>query len=167
MFGNSLSHSVKTMLVWIGLSCICSVSVAVAECGYPSAEIAADEESQPKIAVMPTFRGGDIQVFRRWLQEQMRMPEEALKRGAVGRLEATFVIEEDGTLDSIRVVRSPHWSLSREVFRVLQRSDKWSPGRDENGNAVRVRCNLPIDFKIAPSSDSDPFRSGRKGMQGW
>ncbi len=59
----------------------------------------------------------------------------------------TFVIEKDGRLTNIQVLQSPDRSLSDEAVRVLQKSPVWSAGK-QRGQAVRVRYNLPVDFRL-------------------
>ncbi|MDE6570236.1 MAG: TonB family protein [Alistipes sp.] len=101
-----------------------------------------------RVEVMPTFRGGNLNDFRRWVQTQVRMPEEALDNRIQGRVVATFTIEKDGTLANIEILQTPDRSLSEEVERVLKRSDKWTPGM-QKGEAVRVKYTLPVDFRLA------------------
>ena len=113
----------------------------------PAADSATPEEPLLRAEVMPSFRGGDLNDFRTWVQMRVRMPEEALEKQLQGRVVATFTIEKNGTLDDIRILRSPDPLFSDEVVRVLKGSDKWTPGT-QKGKAVRVKYTLPIDFRI-------------------
>lgn len=60
--------------------------------------------------------------------QAVEFPREALELGIEGRVVASFVVEPDGTVSSVRIIRSPDPILSREVVRVLAESPKWTPG---------------------------------------
>lgn len=107
------------------------------------------EDDQPFIIVetMPSFQGGDLNKFRQWVQSNVKFPQIALENNISGRVTVTFVIEKDGRLTNIQVLQSPDRSLSDEAVRVLQKSPVWSAGK-QRGQAVRVRYNLPVDFRL-------------------
>ncbi len=96
---------------------------------------------------MPSFQGGDLNKFRQWVQSNVKFPQIALENNISGRVTVTFVIEKDGRLTNIQVLQSPDRSLSDEAVRVLQKSPVWSAGK-QRGQAVRVRYNLPVDFRL-------------------
>lgn len=77
----------------------------------------------------------------------MKFPREALESGVEGRVLASFVVEADGSVGSVRIIRSPHPVLSREVVRALAESPRWTPG-SQNGEPVRVKYTVPVDFRI-------------------
>ena len=108
------------------------------------------EEDQPFITAetMPSFQGGDLNTFRKWVQENLRFPQIALENGISGRVTLQFVIERDGRLTNIKVLQSPDRSLSEEATRVLNKSPKWSPGKQRN-KPVRVSYTLPVDFRMS------------------
>ena len=110
--------------------------------------VRSDDEPWLRSEVMPKFRGGDLLTFRQWAQEQVRYPKEALEQQIQGRVAVTFVIEKDGRLTSVQVLASPNPSLSDEVVRVLERSERWEPGRNAADEPVRVKYTLPIDFRL-------------------
>ncbi len=97
---------------------------------------------------MPSFQGGDVTAFRNWVQGRLKYPAIAQENGISGRVTMSFVIEKDGTLTNIQVLQTPDRSLSDEAARVLQSSPKWSPGKQRN-QSVRVKFNLPVEFRIA------------------
>ena len=107
------------------------------------------EDDQPFLTAetMPSFQGGDLNTFRKWVQDNVRFPQIALENGISGRVVLSFVIEKDGRLTNIQVLQTPDRSLSEEAIRVLQQSPKWSPGKQRN-QAVRVRYTLPVEFRI-------------------
>ena len=96
---------------------------------------------------MPSFNGNGTLDFCRWVQEHLRYPYEAVIYGIEGRVLASFVVEADGSVGSVRIIRSPHPVLSREVVRALAESPRWTPG-SQNGEPVRVKYTVPVDFRI-------------------
>ncbi len=108
------------------------------------------EDDQPFLTAetMPSFQGGDLNTFRKWVQDNVRFPQIALENGIQGRVTLSFVIEKDGRLTNIQVLQTPDRSLSEEAIRVLNKSPKWSPGKQRN-QTVRVKYTLPVDFRVA------------------
>ncbi len=106
-----------------------------------------DEEIFISAETMPSFQGGDLNVFRNWVQGKLRYPQIAQENGISGNVILQFVIEKDGSLTNIVVLRTPDRSLSEEAIRVLNQSPKWSPGKQRN-QAVRVKYTLPVSFRI-------------------
>lgn len=111
---------------------------------------------------MPTFQGGDLTNFRRWVQQNVRYPEKAKKAKLTGRVVVSFTVEKDGSVTADKIMATPGKSLSEEVLRVLSSSPKWEPGT-QRGKIVRVRYVLPIEFalqsdgkKLEFSKESDP-----------
>ena len=107
-------------------------------------------EEQPFLVAetMPSFQGGSLNDFRNWVQSKVRYPAIAQENGISGKVVLTFVIEKDGRLTNIEVLQTPDRSLSEEAIRVLNKSPKWSPGKQRN-QPVRVKYTLPVDFRVA------------------
>ncbi len=107
------------------------------------------EDDQPFLTAetMPSFQGGDLNTFRKWVQDNVRVPQIALENGISGRVVLSFVIEKDGRLTNIQVRMTPDRSLSEEAIRVLNKSPKWSPGKQRN-QVVRIKYTLPVDFRM-------------------
>lgn len=106
-----------------------------------------DDEPFLIVETMPSFQGGDLNTFRNWVQSNVRFPQIALENGIQGTVVLSFVIEKDGSLTNIQVLRTPDRSLSEEASRVLQKSPKWSPGKQRN-QVVRVKYTLPVVFRV-------------------
>lgn len=96
---------------------------------------------------MPRFQGGDLNVFRNWVQSRIVYPRMAQENNIQGKVVMKFVIERDGSLTNIEELFSPDRSLTEEVVRVLEQSPKWTPGKQRN-KPVRVFYILPIDFTL-------------------
>lgn len=125
--------------------------------GASSAQPAQSAAPENKVFLMaetmPAFRGGDINSFRSWVQTKVMYPETALKSNIQGRVVASFIIEKDGSLSNIEILRSPGKPLSDEVRRVVSAipAGSWTPGM-EKGAPVRVKYTIPIDFRIGGSA---------------
>lgn len=106
---------------------------------------------------MPVFGDGGIEEFRRWVQERLVYPDEALGRGIQGRVVVSFVVERDGTVGGVRTLASPDSLLSEAVIRVVRRSPAWTPGMLE-GKPVRVWHSIPVDFTVRADTTGQAAR---------
>lgn len=95
----------------------------------------------------PTFQGGDLNVFRNWVNGRISYPELARENNIQGTVTVSFVIEKDGSLTNIQVLKSPDKTLSDEAVKILAKSPKWEPARQRN-MPVRFRYTLPVVFKL-------------------
>lgn len=108
-----------------------------------------EEEQVPFIIVedMPIFRGGDENTFARWVQRNVRYPRVPSENGIQGRVFVEFVVEPDGTVSNVTVIKSVHPALDAEAVRVISNSPKWVPGR-QLGVPVRVRFTITVSFQL-------------------
>jgi protein TonB len=83
----------------------------------------------------------------RYLQESIKYPEEAKELGIQGRVFVTFVVEVDGSITDVRVLRGIGGGCDEEAVRVVKAMPKWVPGK-QRGVPVRVQFNLPIKFTL-------------------
>lgn len=107
------------------------------------------EEDAPLLRAekMPTFQGKDVAAFRKWVEESVTYPQEALENGVQGVVSLTMVVGKDGKLSDIKIITSPDKSLGDEVIRVVGKSPKWEPG-EQRGMPVAVRVSMPIRFQL-------------------
>ena len=78
-----------------------------------------------------------------------------MEAGIQGRVLVGFVINKDGSVDEVKVVRSAHATLDAEAVRVVKAMPKWKPGK-KDGKTVRVRYTLPLTFKMAaPEAEAE------------
>ena len=91
---------------------------------------------------MPIFEGGDAALMK-YLTDSVKYPELAKKHGVQGRVVIGFIVEKDGSLTDVKVLRPVDIDLDAEVLRLVKGMPKWIPGR-QNGKRVRVRYLLPI-----------------------
>ena len=95
---------------------------------------------------MPSFKGGDAALME-WLNKNIKYPVVAEENGIQGRVVATFVVERDGSITDVKIVKSVDPSLDKEAVRVLKAMPKWIPGR-QNGQPVRVKYTVPVTFRL-------------------
>ena len=98
------------------------------------------------VEVMPSFPGGQSALMQ-YLNSNIKYPVVAQENGVQGRVVVSFVVEKDGSITDVRVVRSVDPSLDREAMRVVKSMPHWIPGK-QNGSAVRVKYNVPVSFKL-------------------
>jgi protein TonB len=96
---------------------------------------------------MPEFRGGDLNKFNQWVNERIRYPEIPKQNGIQGRVVIGFMIEPDGSVSNVKVIKGVDHYLDEEALRVVSSSPAWTPGR-HNARPVRVRFFLPISFRL-------------------
>ena len=92
------------------------------------------------------FPGGDM-ACKKWMQEHIKYPESCRSDSIQGRVVVSFIVERDGSLDSIRVVRSPDPALSEEAIRLVSEMPRWKPARYYN-KTIRSRFFLPVIFRL-------------------
>ena len=95
---------------------------------------------------MPQFNGGQ-EALMLYLSNNIKYPESAETSGIQGRVISTFVVECDGSISNVEVVKSIDPSLDKEAIRVVKSLPKFTPGR-QNGYPVRVWYTLPVNFKL-------------------
>ena len=98
------------------------------------------------VEVMPQYPGGQIAMMK-YIMENMKYPEQAMKEGIQGRVAVSFIVEKDGSISNVRPIHSVHTLLDKEAVRVVKSMPKWSPGK-QHGKPVRVQLIVPIMFKL-------------------
>lgn len=94
----------------------------------------------------PQFPGGDAELYR-YLAENIKYPEEAKELVIQGRVFVNFVVEPDGSISNVRVLRGIGGGCDEEAIRVVKSMPKWTPGK-QRGQPVRVSFNLPVKFTL-------------------
>ena len=94
---------------------------------------------------MPLFPGGDAALMK-YIESHINYPLMAAKNKVQGRVIVQFVVEKDGSIGEVKVVRSVDKDLDKEAIRLVKSLPKFTPGR-QNGQVVRVWYTLPVPFK--------------------
>lgn len=100
-----------------------------------------------KVDEMPTFKGGDINKFREWVQKKTKYPQEATINGVQGKVYITFVVEQDGSISNVKVARGIDPLIDNEASKAVASSPKWTPGKSK-GRAVRVSYYITVNFEL-------------------
>ena len=96
---------------------------------------------------MPEFPGGQPALFQ-YLSENVKYPVLAQENGIQGRVICQFVVNRDGSISNVEVVRSGgDPSLDKEAIRVIKSMPRWKPGK-QRGKTVRVKYTVPVNFKL-------------------
>lgn len=107
---------------------------------------------------MPKFPGGEQAMFK-FISENVKYPQEAKDKNISGRVFVNFVVEKDGSVDEVKVLRSIGGGCDEEAVRVVKSMPKWTPGK-QKGKPVRVSYIIPFVFKL------DGVESKSNGLAG-
>lgn len=107
-------------------------------------EIVEEEMVFVVVESMPEFPGGDVARIA-YLNKNMDYPIQARESGIQGRVFVTFVVEKDGSITGVRVLRGIGGGCDEEAIKVIQNMPRWLPGKQRNV-PVRVQFNMPINF---------------------
>lgn len=108
----------------------------------PSGEIFSVVEEQPD------FQGGGNVAFLEYVGKNLRYPEELKENKLEGKVYVEFVIEKDGSVENVQVLKGIGGGADQEAVKVIKNSPRWSPGK-HGGEPVRVRMVIPISFKLS------------------
>ncbi|WP_020595234.1 energy transducer TonB [Spirosoma panaciterrae] len=114
-------------------------------------EKAVEVETAPEtpfvtVEQQPEYPGG-IEALRNFLGKNLNYPRAAASAGVSGRVYVSFVVNTDGSLTDIHVLKGIGFGCDEEAIRVMQKMPHWKPGK-QSGRAVRVKFNLPIAFTL-------------------
>lgn len=107
------------------------------------------QEDEPVIIAeeMPSFQGGDVNAFAKWCGKHIVYPPVAVDNGSQGKVTVQFVVERDGSISRVTVLRGVDKYLDEEAVRVVKSAPKWKPGMNR-GKPVRVYVQVPINFVL-------------------
>ena len=95
----------------------------------------------------PTFNGGDANDFSKWVNQNIQYPTVAQEKGVEGRVVLGFVVDENGQVKDVKVLKGVDPALDAEAVRVVSASPKWAAGK-QNGQAAKVSYTFPVVFKL-------------------
>ena len=102
---------------------------------------------------MPKFPGGE-EARASYLASNIKYPEAARKAGVQGTCYISFVIDKDGSVSNVKVLRGIGGGCDEEAVRVIQTMPKWEPGT-QRGEPVRVQFNMPVKFSLGDGKKED------------
>ena len=103
---------------------------------------------------VPSFPGGDGALMK-YISSNLRYPQSAVDNNIQGKVIVELVVEKDGKVGEVKVVRGIHPDLDKEAIRVCKTMPKFNPGKDANGEPVRSVCTLPVLFKLQTGDMSE------------
>ena len=117
---------------------------------YVAPEVVEEEVVEQEIfkivEEMPAFPGGEAKLME-YVAKNVKYPQIARETGVQGRVYVNFVVEPDGSVSNVSVLRGIGGGCDEEAMRVVKSMPKWKPGK-QRGKAVRVSYMLPVNFKL-------------------
>jgi Ca-activated chloride channel family protein len=110
----------------------------------PEEETAEQPEAFVIVETMPEFPGGK-KALEKYFADNLKYPEVAKNAGISGSVVVSFVVEDDGSLSDIKIIKGLGYGCDEEVLRLINHMPKWKPGK-QRGKAVSVRITLPVKF---------------------
>ena len=138
----SMKKSIITLLVCL----MAIINVALAQTDSNSSEDSSKPQIFTQVEVNPEFPGGEEALFK-FLGVNTKYPRKAKKKGKEGIVYVQFVVEVDGSIGDIEILRSVHKLLDEEAVRVIRSMPRWEPGK-QRGEDVRVYYKLPFRFRL-------------------
>lgn len=108
-------------------------------------------------AVLPQFYGG-YEDLMNYLCNNIRYPQDSVQ----GLVIAEFIIEKDGSISHVRILRSAGETMDNEVIRLLQEMPKWEPAYNEKNEPVRIKMAIPVEFKDPAAITAPAHKRKRK-----
>lgn len=105
----------------------------------------ATDEPFLMVEVMPSFKGGGLDKFRDWVTKRTNYPQAAYDKRIRGTVMLTFIVEKDGSVSNVTVIKSVDPLLDNEAVKAISESPKWTPGL-QRGEPARVRFLIPLNF---------------------
>ena len=117
---------------------------------YVAPEVVEEEVVEQEIfqivEEMPSYPGGEAKLME-YVAKNIKYPQIARETGIQGRVFVGFVVEPDGSVSNVKVLRGIGGGCDEEAMRVVKSMPKWKPGK-QRGKAVRVSYMLPVNFKL-------------------
>ena len=105
------------------------------------------DETFVKVEVDASFPGG-LQAWARYLNKNLRFPDEAMNNGIDGTVMVQFIVDKDGNVSDVQALSGPEQGgLREEAVRVIKKSGKWTPAL-QNGRYVKAYRRQPVIFKV-------------------
>lgn len=106
-----------------------------------------EDEIFINVSDMPEFQGGNLNRFSTWVMKNVKYPAHAVELGIQEKIILSFVVEKDGSVSNVTLLRGTDQSLINEAKRVVQDSPKWKPGYQQ-GLPARVAFSIVVNFKL-------------------
>lgn len=145
-FETRLSHAATETFIVLFL-----ILITVSVTGQTKVSSENQDPVYKEVDRMPLFKGKDAGEFSNWVANEIKYPAEAIKKKIIGNVVVTFIVEKDGSVSNVKVLKSVP-SLDEEAVRVISGSPEWTPGF-KDGKPVRVSFVIPVNFRATFPSD--------------
>lgn len=137
-----LAVSAQAQSAKINTSATSSVRVAATATGA----LAINDSVYTEVDTAAAFPGGN-EALLQWMASELQYPESAKLEGISGVVIGTFIVEKDGSVSTVEIVRSLDPACDAEVVRMLQKSPPWTPAK-RDGQQVRMQMAIPVKFAL-------------------
>ena len=123
-------------------------NVIIEDLPDPEPDPVADDSNKVWLTVerQPEFPGGFAEMMK-FISKNIKYPSSARRMGIAGSVFISFVVNADGTIESIETIKGVYSEIDKEAMRVIGKMPAWKPGK-QNGKAVKVKFVLPIKFTL-------------------
>lgn len=125
---------------------LCAIGCLISNKSFAQTPTDTTQEIVTMAEVMAQFPGGEEEMFA-FINKNLLYPKLAKENAIEGRVIVRFIIQKDGSIDKIEIIRKLNWGCDEEVLRIIQLMPKWIPGK-VNGKPVAMYFTLPIAFKL-------------------
>lgn len=115
---------------------------------YNEAELAAIPEMVAPVFTFENEQGPAGELFLKYINRNIKYPQAAIEKELEGTVIVSFLVDKDGKVTDVKVVKSVDPLLDEEAMKAVKDSPAWTPAKDAKGNAVAVRYNLPVVFNL-------------------
>lgn len=114
-----------------------------------------DDPAFQVVKTMPSYPGG-FDEMTKFLVSNIKYPDAAKAAGIQGAVFVTYIVEKDGSITNVKILRGIGAGCDEEALRVVREMPKWTPGKNDAGETVRVIFNLPIKFSLNEKKEATP-----------
>jgi len=130
-------------LIFMSMMAVLSLTTAIAQKTVVSQK---NQKVFEVVEQMPEYPGG-MMAMMEFLQDNMKYPADAEKQKVQGKVMVSFIVETDGSISDVKVMKNVFPSLDAEAIRVVKAMPHWTPGK-QKGKVVRVHFSLPIAYRL-------------------
>ncbi|WP_020606707.1 energy transducer TonB [Spirosoma spitsbergense] len=138
--------NVSRQLLFIPVLCLASFFFLLNTSGFAQKLSLSDTTVYTIVEHQPEFQGG-FGALKTYMLANVHYPAQAQEAKVKDRVFISFIVERDGTLSDIRMLKGVGYGCDEEAIRVIKSMPRWIPG-SQSGEPIRVKYNLPVLFGI-------------------
>ncbi len=113
---------------------------------FAQSEVSVDDEVFVVVEEQAEFPGGMDSMYA-YIGENLKYPELAKEKGIEGRVFVSFIIEKDGSISNVKILRGIGGGCEEAAVEMIKNMPRWKPGK-QRGKPVRFQFTLPIKFEL-------------------